>query len=319
MSTKKTISIVIPVYFNEPNLSDTIPQLLALGDELPDYRLELVFVDDDSKDRSLEILLDYRERFPEQIKVVKLTRNFGTMAALQAGLTVATGNCVGVIAADLQDPPELFLEMTRHWEQGVKAVFAVRSDREESLLQKSLSNLYYALINRFAVPGYPPGGFDFFLVDRQVVEDVKKIHEKNTNLMTLIFWLGYQAVFIPYVRRKRVKGKSRWTLAKRVKLFVDTFVSFSYFPIRLFSVIGIIYALLSFTYGLFIFISWLTFGIPVQGWVPMMLVLTFTAGLQMTLLGILGEYLWRTLDEARGRPLFVIDKVFSNTEYNEDP
>jgi dolichol-phosphate mannosyltransferase len=168
------------------------------------------------------------------------------------------------------------------------------------------------MINRFAVPGYPPGGFDFFLVDRQVIEEVNKIHEKNTNLMTLIFWLGYQAVFIPYVRRKRAKGKSRWTFAKKVKLFVDTFASFSYFPIRLFSFLGIIYAVLSFTYGLVIFFSWLTFGIEVQGWVPMMLVLTFTAGLQMTLLGILGEYLWRTLDEARGRPFYVIDTIYSD-------
>jgi dolichol-phosphate mannosyltransferase len=240
------------------------------------------------------------------------------MPALQAGLTVATGDCIGVIAADLQDPPELFLEMVRHWEQGVKAVFAVRSDREESFAQKNFSNLYYALINRFAVPGYPSGGFDFFLVDRQVIDEVNKIEEKNTNLMTLIFWLGYQAVFIPYVRRKREKGKSRWTLGKKVKLFVDTFVSFSYFPIRLFSFLGIIYAVLSFSYGAFIFVSWLTFGIEVQGWVPMMLVLTFTAGLQMTLLGILGEYLWRNLDETRGRPLYVIDTIYADTEQKEE-
>ena len=318
LKPKKTISIVIPVYFNEPNLPDTIPQLLALASDLPDYNLELIFVDDGSQDRSLAILLDAQKQSPNQIKVVKLTRNFGTMPALQAGLTVATGNCIGVIAADLQDPPELFLEMVRHWEQGVKAVFAVRSDREESFVQKNFSNLYYALINRFAVPGYPPGGFDFFLVDRQVIDEVNKIEEKNTNLMTLIFWLGYQAVFIPYVRRKRVKGKSRWTLGKKVKLFVDTFVSFSYFPIRLFSFLGIIYAVLSFSYGAFIFVSWLTFGIEVQGWVPMMLVLTFTAGLQMTLLGILGEYLWRNLDETRGRPLYVIDTIYSDSELKEE-
>lgn len=316
LKSNKTISIVVPVYFNEPNLPDTVPQLLALEDSLPGYNLELVFVDDNSEDRSLEILLDYQKRFPKQIKVVKLTRNFGTMAALQAGLTVATGDCVGVIAADLQDPPELFVEMTRHWEMGVKAIFAVRSDREESFLQKTFSNLYYTLINRFAVPGYPAGGFDFFLADRQVIDQVNKINEKNTNLMTLVFWLGYQAVMIPYVRRKRIKGKSRWTLGKKIKLFVDTFVSFSYFPIRLFSFLGIIYAFISFSYGIVIFVSWLTFGIEVQGWVPMMLVLTFTAGLQMTLLGILGEYLWRTLDEARGRPLFVIDTVY--VESNED-
>lgn len=311
---KNTISIVVPVYFNEPNLPDTIPQLLSLANELPDYNLELIFVDDGSQDRSLEILLDAQKRFSRQIKVVKLTRNFGTMAALQAGLTVATGNCVGVIAADLQDPPELFVDMIRHWEEGVKAIFAVRSDREEPFLQKTFSNLYYAMISRFAVPGYPAGGFDFFLVDRQVIDEVNKIHEKNTNLMTLVFWLGYQAVLIPYVRRKRTKGKSRWTFGKKAKLFVDTFVSFSYFPIRLFSFLGIIYALISFSYGAFIFVSWLTFGIEVQGWVPMMLVLTFTAGLQMTLLGILGEYLWRNLDEARGRPLYVIDTIYSDPE-----
>jgi len=315
---KKIISIVIPVYFNEPNLPDTVPQLLALEEKLTGYKLELIFVDDGSKDQSLAILLDYQKRFPKQIKVVTLTRNFGTMAALQAGLTVATGDCVGVIAADLQDPPELFLEMTRHWEKGVKAIFAVRSDREESFLQKTFSNLYYALVRRFAVPGYPAGGFDFFLADRQVIDEVNKIHEKNTNLMTLVFWLGYQAVLIPYVRRKRTKGKSRWTLGKKIKLFVDTFASFSYFPIRLFSFLGIIYAIISFSYGVFIFIAWLTFGIEVQGWVPMMLVLTFTAGLQMTLLGILGEYLWRTLDEARGRPLFVIDTVYDETNENSE-
>lgn len=315
---KRILSIVIPVYFNEPNLPDSIPQLLALKDKLIGYELELVFVDDGSKDHSLDILLDYQKRYPRQIKVVKLTRNFGAMAAVQAGLTVATGDCVGLIAADLQDPPELFLQMASHWEQGVKAIFAVRSNREESFLQKTFSNLYYALIRRFAVPGYPSGGFDFFLVDRQVVDEVLKIKEKNTNLMTLVFWLGYQAVLIPYVRRKRTKGVSRWTLSKKIKLFVDTFASFSYFPIRLFSFLGLIYAVISFSYGAFIFFSWLTFGIEVQGWVPMMLILTFTAGLQMTLLGVLGEYLWRTLDEARGRPLFVIDTIYSNIEDNEN-
>jgi dolichol-phosphate mannosyltransferase len=208
--------------------------------------------------------------------------------------------------------------MVRHWEQGVKAIFAVRSDREESFPQKTFSNLYYAMIKRFAVPGYPSGGFDFFLADRQVIDEVNKIKEKNTNLMTLVFWLGYQAVFIPYVRRKRVKGKSRWTFGKKIKLFIDTFVSFSYFPIRLFSFLGIIYAFISFSYGIVIFVSWLTFGIEVQGWVPMMLVLTFTAGLQMTLLGILGEYLWRTLDEARGRPSFVIDTIFDESNKGDE-
>jgi dolichol-phosphate mannosyltransferase len=316
---KKTISIVVPVYFNELNLPDTIPQLLALAEGLPGYILELIFVDDGSQDRSLEVLLDARKQFPQQVKVVKLTRNFGAMAALQAGLTVAQGDCVGVIAADLQDPPELFLEMVHHWENGIKVVFAVRSDRKESFIQKVFSNTYYALIRRFAISGYPPGGFDFFLIDRQIVEEVNKIREKNTNLMTLIFWLGHQTILIPYTRRKRTKGKSRWTFGKKAKLFVDTFVSFSYLPIRLFSFLGILYAVISFAYGAIIFISWFSSGTIVQGWVPMMLILTFTAGLQMTLLGILGEYLWRTLDETRARPVFVIDTIYDNAENNHEP
>jgi dolichol-phosphate mannosyltransferase len=290
-----------------------------LAEGLPGYILELIFVDDGSQDRSLEVLLDARKQFPQQVKVVKLTRNFGAMAALQAGLTVAQGDCVGVIAADLQDPPELFLEMVHHWENGIKVVFAVRSDRNESVIQKVFSNTYYALIRRFAISGYPPGGFDFFLIDRQIVEEVNKIREKNTNLMTLIFWLGHQTIMIPYTRRKRTKGKSRWTFGKKAKLFVDTFVSFSYLPIRLFSFLGILYAVISFAYGAIIFISWFSSGTIVQGWVPMMLILTFTAGLQMTLLGILGEYLWRTLDETRGRPVFVIDTIYGNVENKHEP
>lgn len=311
---KKLLTIVIPVYFNELNLPDTIPQLLDLGSKLPWYELELVFVDDGSRDQSLLVLLEFQRQFPEQIKVVKLTRNFGSMAAIQAGFTVAQGDCVGMISADLQDPPELFLEMLRHWENGNKAVFAIRQDREESPAQKFFSNSYYSLIRRFAVQGYPNGGFDFFLVDRQVARDLNRIQEKNTNLMTLIYWLGYKPVMLPYVRRQRKKGKSRWTLAKKIKLFIDTFVAFSFFPIRILSLLGLLVAMGSFLYGAFVLLYWLLYGIEVKGWVPIVVVLTFTAGLQMAMLGVLGEYLWRTLDEVRRRPLFVIDEIYDRRE-----
>ena len=313
----RTLSIVVPVYYNEPNLADTVPRLLALEDELPGYRIELVLVDDGSGDRSLEMLLDYRAQHPDRIKVAKLTRNFGSMAAIQAGLTLATGDCVGMIAADLQDPPELFAEMVRHWENGTKAVFAVRSDREESAAQTFFSNSYYALIRRFALPSYPSGGFDFFLVDRQVVREVNRIREKNTNLMSLIFWLGHRPVMIPYVRRARRKGVSRWTFAKKVKLFVDSFVAFSYAPIRILSLVGILFAVSAFLYGGYVFFSWAVNGIPVKGYAPVIILLAFTAGVQMTMLGVLGEYLWRALDETRRRPAFVIDEVYDASRSSE--
>ena len=308
--SRKTFSIVVPVYFNEMNLPDTVPQLLALGDRLPGYRLELVFVDDGSEDRSLEVLLDYQRRHPGTIKVVKLTRNFGAMAAIQAGFTAATGDCVGMISADLQDPPELFVEMVGHWERGVKAVFAVRSDRDEPLMQKAVSNTFYALLRRFAIRHYPPGGFDFFVIDRQVVADVNRMHEKNTNLMALIFWLGYAYVAIPYVRRRRLKGRSRWTLGKKFKLFIDSFVAFSYTPIRLLSTVGLLFAASALVYGAFIIIRWLTIGTEVRGWASVVVLLALTAGLQLLMLGLLGEYLWRTLDATRRRPLYVVDRVY---------
>lgn len=306
----KTFSIVVPVYYNELNLPDTIPQLLALEDKLDGYSLELVFVDDGSGDRSLEILLENQILFPQIIKIVKLTRNFGSMAAIQAGFSVATGDCVGMIAADLQDPPELFVDMISYWEKGVKAVFAVRSDREESLIQKVFSNAYYALLRRFAIKDYPKGGFDFLLVDKQIVKEVNRVCEKNTNLMSLIFWLGYGYKMLPYVRRSRQKGKSRWTLAKKVKLFIDSFVAFSYVPIRFLSLLGLFFAMCAFIYGSFVFYSWGVRGIEVKGWTTITILLVFTSGIQMMMLGILGEYLWRTLDETRKRPHYVIDKVF---------
>ncbi|MBI1920705.1 MAG: glycosyltransferase [Geobacter sp.] len=310
----QVFSIVVPVYFNELNLPDTIPQLLDLEEKLPGYRLELVFVDDGSGDRSLEVLLDFQRKYPEKLKVVKLTRNFGSMCAIQAGFTVAGGDCVGMISADLQDPPELFLDMVAHWEKGIKVVFAVRSDRDESRMQKFFSNSYYALLRRFAIPGYPSGGFDFLLIDRQVVDEVNRIHEKNTNIMSLIFWLGHGHVMLPYVRRSRAKGKSRWTLGKKIKLFIDSFVAFSYVPIRLLSAIGLLVAASAFLYGGFVFYAWWFSKIEVKGWTPLMILLAFTAGIQMTMLGVLGEYLWRTLDESRKRPSYVIDAVFGQSD-----
>lgn len=304
------ISIVVPVYYNAMNLPDTIPQLLDLGQSLKEYALELVFVDDGSGDRSLDILLDFQTRFPGVIKVVKLTRNFGSMAAIQAGLLHVTGDCIGMISADLQDPPELFRDMISWWEKGSKAIFAVRQGRQDPFWQKLASGAYYALVRKFAIPDYPDGGFDYFLVDRQVILEVNRIHEKNTNLMTLIYWLGYKPIILPYIRQARVHGKSRWTFAKKIKLFIDTFVAFSFFPIRMLSVLGILVALTSFSYGAFILVYWMLFGISVQGWVPIMLSITFASGTQMVMLGVLGEYVWRILDEIRKRPLYVIDEVY---------
>ncbi len=306
----KKISIVVPVYFNELNLPETIPELLKVKDKLQNYEFEIIFVDDGSKDKSLEILLDYQKKYSDIIRVVKLTRNFGSMAAIQAGLKVAKGDCVGAIAADLQDPPELLIEMVRRWEKGIKAVFATRKERNDPPAQKLFAKIFYGLIRRFALPDFPKDGFDFFLIDREIVNELNKISEKNTNLMHLIFWYGYDYVLLPYTRKARTKGKSKWTFNKKTKLFVDSFVGFSYVPIKVLPYIGILFALGSFIYGGYVFYNWAVGNIIVEGWTTVIIILTFALGIAMIMLGIIGEYLWRTLDESRQRPPYVIDKIF---------
>lgn len=303
------LSIVVPVYYNELNIPHTIPRLQNLENIIPDCDFEFVFVDDGSKDNSFSLLMEAKEQDP-RIKVIKLSRNFGSMSAIQAGLKYTTGDCVGIIAADLQDPPEMFKDMIEHWKLGKKIVLATREDREESFSQKMFSNTYYYLLEKFALQGYPKGGFDFLLIDRQVVYEVVEIHEKNTNIMSLIYWLGHDQVQIPYVRQERKLGKSRWTLSKKIKLFIDSFVSFSYSPIRFMSFIGVITAILSFLYGVFVVIGTLSGFIVLQGWTTIIALITFLLGIIMIMLGIIGEYLWRILDESRERPSYVVDQTF---------
>ncbi|RED57632.1 glycosyltransferase family 2 protein [Cohnella lupini] len=308
MNTKKLFSIVIPIYYNELNIPHTLPRLKNLQSILPEYEMEFIFVDDGSGDRSFELLISAREDDP-RIKVVKLSKNFGSMSAIQAGLKYASGDCVGIISADLQDPPELFEQMIGHWESGKKVVMATREEREETLGQKIFSNSYYLLMRRFAIKDYPTGGFDFVLVDRQVVQELNQIREKNTNIMSLIYWLGYPQSTISYVRLERKLGKSRWTFSKKIKLFVDSFVSFSYAPIRLMSTIGMITAIISFIYGLFVVFNAIFGNAPLQGWTTIIALISFLLGVIMVMLGIIGEYLWRILDESRKRPAYIVDEV----------
>ncbi|MDB5053211.1 MAG: glycosyl transferase family 2 [Bacilli bacterium] len=307
-TNKLKFTIVIPIYYNELNIPHTVPRLQNLQNLLPDFTLEFIFVDDGSKDNSYKLLLKEKQK-DNRIKIIKLSKNFGSMSAIQAGLTIASGDCVGIIAADLQDPPELFIEMINKWKTGKKVVMATRTDREESLSQKMFSNSFYYLMKKFALEDYPNGGFDFVLLDKQIVNELNHVQEKNTNIMSLIFWLGHDRETIPYVRQERKFGKSRWTFSKKIKLFIDSFVNFSYAPIRFMSFVGVITALLSFMYGIFIIINAIFGAVSLQGWTSIISLISFLLGLIMVMLGIIGEYLWRILDETRKRPGFVIDEL----------
>ncbi|MEO5357340.1 MAG: glycosyltransferase family 2 protein [Nitrospirae bacterium YQR-1] len=309
---KKIFSVVIPVYQNEGSLTVAIPLMLSVIEKIEAYKTEIILVDDGSTDNSYEIIKKYCTSHPEIIRGVKLTKNFGQVSAIYAGLQIAKGHCTGIISADMQDPFELFTEMLKIWEKGTKLVIAERQNREDPLLQKVFSFLYFRLVNMFAVRDYPYGGFDFCLMDREIVNILRTMEEKNTHLSVLIFSLGFSHEIILYTRKKRIYGRSQWTFAKKFKLFIDTFVSFSYTPIRFMSLTGIIVFFLSLTYAIYISVQKLLHPEGYIGWTSIACLITMFGGLIMFTLGIIGEYLWRILDEVRKRPVYIIDEVLTD-------
>jgi len=305
----RTFSIVVAVFQNEANLPETIPALLALGEALPQYRLELVFVDDGSRDRSFEILSDYAKRHPAEITVVKLARNFGQTPATQAGLRHATGDCVGIISADLQEPHELFVEMVKHWEAGAKFVMGERQERQETRWHQLVAGLYWNLVRRFAFPEFPSLGYDFCLLDRQLVDDVNRINEKNSSIFVLIYWLGYRPVRLPITRVLRRRGTSQWRLWNKISFTVDTLIGFTYLPARFILVMSIAIAASSVIYLMVVLGRWYGLHAAPPGWWTVVGLITLLGALTLFSLGIVSEYLLRTLDEARRRPPYVVEHV----------
>ncbi len=225
------ISIIIPVYWNEDTLELLYDDLKekVLG-QLEDY--ELVFVDDGSGDNSWEIINKIKNR-DDRIICVKLSRNFGEHSALLAGLSVCTGDCAVTKQADLQEDSEIILEMYESWKKGNKVVLAVREERDDSFATKFFAGLYYKLMQKFANKNMPSGGCDCYLLDRQVIEVLLKLDEKNSSLTLQVLWVGFQTDKIYFHRREREIGKGRWTFAKKFKLVLDSMISFSYVPIRM--------------------------------------------------------------------------------------
>lgn len=299
------LSIIVPVYYNENNLLPLYEDLKEkVLNKLKDY--EIVMVDDGSGDSSWEKMKEL-QRLDPQIHLIKLSRNFGSHAAILAGLARASGDCAVIKAADLQEPSEILLEMFEEWKKGNNVVLAVREGREESVFQKAFSNLYYWLVRKLALPNMPKTGFDIFLIDRKVIEVLKLMDEKNSAITLQVLWSGFKTSTIKYVRKKREIGKSRWTLRKKIKLVVDSIVSFSYVPIRFMAAIGALFFIGSIIWGIVVFVSKLAGNIETPGYTTSLIFQLFSSGLIMFTLGILGEYMWRILDAARKRPTYIVE------------
>jgi glycosyltransferase involved in cell wall biosynthesis len=306
-----SLTIIIPCYGSELNIGPAISALRETEALFPPgTEVDYILVDDGSPDRSLEEIMKVRELYPNKITGVKLTRNFGSSAAVLAGMSIARGDCCAFISADLQDPPELLPKMFSYWQSGIKVVIANRENREEPWSQAIVSNFMHWLIRRFGVQWAPTGGFDLLLFDREIVLKLRKSRERNIFLPYLIAWMGYDYVNIPYTRRKRVHGKSQHNFARKLKIAIDLLVAFSFFPIRMISICGFIFGLCALIYSSVIIFNTLAGHGTVTGWASTMVVVLFSSSFQMIALGVIGEYLWRTIENTRGRPAFIIDKVF---------
>lgn len=300
------LSIVTPA-FNEAENLPLMYDRLAKTFNAIDIDWEWIVIDDHSADATFMVLQKLAEQDP-RVHGLRLARNFGSHAAIDCGLTYSRGHCVAVMAADLQDPPETLPVLLAEWQQGIQVVWAVRQRRSgEKATTVGFAQLYYLLMRRVVgLKQMPATGADFFLLDRAVVETLKQFHENNVSLFALLTWMGFRQSQIFYDKQARIYGRSGWNLEKKLKLVLDSVIAFSYLPIRLMSYLGFVVALLGFLYAGIVILNSI-FGQPIQGWTSLMVVTLILGGVQILMMGILGEYLWRSLDESRRRPRYWVE------------
>ncbi len=310
MSKTVDISIVTPAFNEAENLPVLYDRLNDIMKDVP-FNWEWVVVDDRSRDSTFAVLTEMAKS-GDRIRVYRFSRNFGSHAAITCGLANCTGEAAIVMAADMQDPPESIPMLVEKWKTGANVVWAARRKRlGESISTRFFARLYYWIIRNIAsMPNMPATGADFFLLDRSVIDALTGIEDRNTSIMALITWLGFNQQIVEYDKQARLHGETGWTFSKKFKLAVDSIAGFSYLPIRFISLLGLIIAFCGFMAALVVIYNAIMSNLVI-GWASIMVVLLVLNGLQMIMLGVLGEYIWRGLDEARGRPKFIVQDTLN--------
>ncbi len=303
------VSIVAPVFNEEANLQRFHDAVSAVMLSISECDWEFVFVDDGSRDGSFDVL-DTLRAADDRVLALRFPRNFGSHIAIAAGIDYCRGDAAVILAADLQDPPALIRDFVARWREGFDVVWGARTGRDDSRAQAWAIAIFYRLVRRFAIPTYPKGGTgSFCLISRPVIDAFRQCNERNRLTFGLIAWGGFRETQVPYHRPRRLVGSSSWTIGRMLKSAVDTFVSFSFLPIRAISFAGLAVSCLSFLFGFYVLANKLWYGTRVEGWTSVMLAVLGLGGVQLVMVGVLGEYLWRILDEARGRPLYIIERT----------
>ena len=309
------VSIVVPVYYNQDNLWPLYNDIKEKFIDVIDYEYEIVLVDDGSKDLSYDKMKEIAS-IDKNVKIISLSRNFGSHSAMLCGLTYCTGDCAIIKCADLQEPTEMIIEMVESWKKGSNVVLGVRSGRDETMLQEFFANFYYWLTRKTALPSMPAKGFDVYLIDRKVINVLLSLDERNSALTGQILWSGFKTDKVFYRRLAREIGKSRWTLKKKFRLVSDTLFSFSTLPISLVSMVGVFSFFGAIVWAIVELILKCQGIIEVEGWTTLFIFNLLSFGITMMTLGILGEYLWRTFDASRNRPPFIVEDSNIENEAN---
>lgn len=304
----KEISFVIPV-FNNSN------SLLILSEEINKlfgkYTLEIIFINDGSADDSLKVIKKISKDH-NHVSFLSFSRNFGQVPAIVAGVRESKGKVTVVISADLQDPLDLVFDFYKLINNGSEVAIGYRIDREDNLISKITSKFFYSLMH-LANSNIPKGGFDYFALGINAKQFFNKLDERNRFLQGDILFLGFTPVFLPYKRKKRVHGKSGWSFNKKLKYFIDGLLNTSYAPLRIMSLLGIIFSVTGALYSIIIVYQKIIENVPFKGWAPIMIIMLFTGGIIMVMLGIIGEYIWRIYDETRKRPYYLIEESTKNS------
>lgn len=301
------ISIVIPAFNEEKSLRilhKSIKNVMSKIHE--DY--EIVFIDDNSSDKTIDVISALAKK-DKKVRGIKFSRNFGSHNAIYCGLMHAKGQGVVTIAADMQDPPEMIHKLWTKWQEGFDVVWATRDKRlGESIPTLFFARVFYIIMRKvIGINEIPKNGSDFFLIDRKVVDALKNYNEKDLHLMNLICWIGFKQTVIPYTKQPRIHGVSGWSLTKKINFFLDSIISFSHLPLRIMSLLGVLLGTLGFVYLTVVLYAKFT-GSVVSGWSSLMAVILLISGFQFFLTGLMGEYLWRTLEQSRSRPRYIIEK-----------
>lgn len=313
----KKITIIIPTYNEQESLPFLYERVEKIINSIENYQFEILFVNDGSKDETINLIKKYREEDP-RISYVDFARNFGKETAMIAGLDYATGDAVIFMDADLQDPPELIPQMIEYWEQGYDDVYAQRKSRKgETWLKKFTSKMYYRVLQALTPVEIQKDTGDFRLLDRRCVNALKKLRETDRNSKSMFSWIGYKKKAVLYNRDERVAGKTKWNYKKLINLAIDGITSFTTSPLRISTYIAIPTFIALVVYFIYVIIKCFRFSIAIQAFQATILLILFFSGVQILLFGIIGEYLGRIFNASKNRPLYLVNEYNGKRENNE--